>query len=98
MKDYGVYLEQHTGISRFNPFVSQEQLVLFLTDRGTYCVFVRGMGEFCEPTLAKNMEVTVVGKKLFCGRRGKQYRFVRKWREGCCGDYAAFVENVQATV
>ena len=97
VEDYGVYLEKKTGFDRFNPFSTQEQLTLFLTDRGVFCVRIQGAGVFCSPETPENAGLSVEGKTVSCAATGKQYRFVRKWA-GSAGGFETFLQKLRSAL
>ncbi len=94
VKDYCVFLEEKTGFNRFNPFLAQEQMVLYITNRGTFCVRVRGMGEFCPPEQPERLGLHAADKRIFCPAINKQYKFVRKWKGGCFDHYQSFIKEI----
>lgn len=99
VKDYAVYLEKKQGLARLNPFASSEQLVIYLTDKGSYCLQVRGMGDFTHPAKIEKgshhlVSFTHSGKTVHSAVYGKMYGYVRKWTGSCCSSFADFAAMV----
>ena len=92
VRDYAVFLEKKTGLSRINPFHVHEQLVVYITDKGTYGVRIRGMGEFGRPQRAGDLVLWFEDKMLISDVLDRKYTFVRKWKDGCTDSYWDFVQ------
>lgn len=82
--DYAVYMKKQSGFARFNPFAAAEQMVVYLTDRGCCCCYVRGMGEFTMPVSMERagLRMSDDGKQVFSLDNDVRYTFIRKWKEG----------------
>ncbi len=98
VKDYAVYLQKHTGLARFNPFASAEQLVVYITDRGCFCCRVQNMGEFTSPVSLRQarLQLSADGRRVSGIDNGRTYTFVRKYTNGAYASCDAFAAAVRA--
>jgi hypothetical protein len=87
--DYSVYLEKKHGVARLNPLSAYSQLVIYVTDKGSYCLKVNGSGEFGFPEYG-GFEMAPDGKITIY--KGKTYNFSRKYKNGRYSTLGEFAE------
>ena len=77
--DYSVYLEKKRGFALLDPLSAYSQLVIYLTDKGNYCLTVSGSGSFGTPERG-GFGLRPDGK--IASYRGKDYKIARKYKDG----------------
>ncbi|MBE6973947.1 MAG: hypothetical protein E7436_00425 [Ruminococcaceae bacterium] len=99
VRDYAVFMEKK-GLGALNPFGMSRQLVVYITDRGCYALFVRGMGEFTEARKLCDGDLTFSadGRLAACSQTGRRFKFIRKYNSGPAADAGDFVRLLQSSI
>lgn len=99
VRDYAVFMEKK-GLGALNPFGMSRQLVVYITDRGCFALFIRGMGEFTEAWQLSDGDLTFSadGRLVEDSRTGRRFKFVRKYNNGPAANAGDFIRILQSSI